>query len=284
MKTLFEYSLKLLPLAVIAVISYVLISSGKGTLEEGTKMGLSALLGALISYMFVQYTNFLQRIDEAKRKHSKALHLLEVKLNLQLNWLSDVIFHLNGHVSIVEKTLATKSGIVFDSSSYREPIDIGQELLDVNNFQLKNELLGLSTGYGKINNDVTSMTTGYRTTVDMAVSGNIHMDDYFYNLPSHLEKSKLIKAFAEQGVQKTKEAIASIRVLINDNKNTFSRMRVALIIHENPEKFDSLKKQEMEILENQILEVKTSLATKFEMSKKRLNKSSKKDALKRASS
>ena len=132
--------------------------------------------------------------------------------------------------------------------------------------------MNLTTGYEKLNNDMISMATGYKTSVDIAVSGSIPMEDYIANLTPHLEKAKLLRAFAQQGVEKTKNSIASVRVLINDNKTPLSSLRVFFVIHKDPDNFDRLKSKEKEKLENQIVSVKKQSSNEIRDVEKGLNK------------
>ena len=272
MKTLLENTLKLLPVIVMVGISYILFEEKDGSLDEGTKLSLSALLGAMASYLFVQYSEFMKKIDESKRRHGKSLHSLDVKLNMQLSWLADVIFHLDNHISIVQRVLGGEPNIVFDASSYRDPLKIDAEIFDVNNLPLKNKLLSVKTTYDKLENDISSMQEGQKFSIDAVASKNMPIGDYVASLPSHLENAQTIKAFSEKAVESTKDTIAAVRVLTNDSRSLTNSVRRFFIEHTNPGNFDELKSTERENLDNQIIAVKNDSRNEIRDVEKELNK------------
>ena len=55
MKHIFEYILRFLPLVAIALLVHLLFIAPDSQLSEGVKLSLSALLGGIASYVFIQY-------------------------------------------------------------------------------------------------------------------------------------------------------------------------------------------------------------------------------------
>lgn len=253
MKHIFEYILRFLPLVAIALLVHLLFIAPDSQLSEGVKLSLSALLGGIASYVFIQYSNFIQRIDTKKAIHAKALASLEIKLNDQLNWLSDITFHLENHQPLIEKVLNKETELAFDASSYREAISIEDEIYNINNLDFKNQLLSLHTGYKKIQNDLTSMQSGYKFMLEQAISNPKFMGSYLSGLPHHLASVKLIHSFSEQSVDKTKNALSACRVLSRDSKNLLTKLAIYFIIHNNPKDYDKMVVAEKNILNKEII-------------------------------
>ena len=272
MKQLLEYILKSLPLIAVVILSYMLFASTDSQISEGMKLSLSALLGAIASYIFIQYSEFLKKIDTAKAKHQRALNLLEVKLNNQLNWVSDIEFNLQNHCILIEKAITRQVELAYDASSYSEPISIAAEILDVNNLDYKNQLLSLNIGYEKINSDITSMHTGYKFMLDQAISNPEHRESYVKGLPHHLANVKMLIKFTERSSEKTKDALAACRILSRDTKNLLSKISRYFIIHSNPNKFLDQINSEKKILENEIESTITNAQKEINEIEKQLNK------------
>ena len=252
MKQIFEYILRFIPLLIIAVLVYVLFIAPDNQLSEGVKLSLSALLGAIASYVFIQYAEFIKKIDNAKAVHAKALASLEIKLNDQLNWLSDIMFHLENHQLLIQKVLNKETALAFDASSYREPISIEDEVYNIKNIDYKNQLLSLHTSYKKIQNDLASMQSGYKFMLEQAISNPEFTDSYIQGLPHHLASVKLIHGFSDQAVDKTKDSLSACRVLSRDSKNLLSKFTFYFIIHQNPQDYEILLTKEKETLNNEI--------------------------------
>jgi len=254
-KQFLEYLLKLLPTLVVLALCYFLFLSSDSQLSEGVKLSLSALLGAIASYIFIQYSDFLKHIDTKKAVHQKALVALEVKLNNQLNWLSDVEFHLTNHIGIINNTIKNKN-LIYDTSTYREPGSIETEIYDINNLNYKNQLLGLHTGYKKLFNDITTMQVSYKFMLEKAINDPGYIDSYINGLPNHLENIKALHQFSIISGDDTRNSLSSCRVLLRDSKNVFSLLRRYFILHDDPRDFDRLKNDERAILDKEIEDTK----------------------------
>jgi hypothetical protein len=252
MKQFFEYIVKFIPLLVITIIVYLLFLAPDSQMSEGVKLSLSALLGAISSYIFIQYANFILKIDSKKAVHARALASLEIKLNDQLNWLSDIIFHLKNQRLLIQKVINEQSSPAFDASSYREPISIESEIYDVNNIDYKNKLLSLHTSYKKIQNDITSIQSGYKFMLEQVLSNPKYIDSYLQGLPHYLANLKLLHSHSEQTIDKTKDALAACRVLSRDTKNILSKLSLYFVIHKNPTNFENLVVEEKRILNDEI--------------------------------
>jgi len=252
MKHIFEYILKSLPIIIVAILSYMLFISRDSQITEGVKLTLSALLGAIASYIFIQYSEYLKKIDTIKSKHQRALNTLEVKLNDQLNWLSDIVFHLTNHEKLINKVISGEAELAYDASSYREPINIASEIFDITNLGYKNHLLSLHTLYIKIKNDLSSMHTGYKFMLDQAISNPDHKESYRMGLPYHLANIIMLRNFVEKAEGETKNALSMCRVLSKDSKNLISRFSRYLIIHSDPKNLQMLVSTEKSILEKEI--------------------------------
>ena len=215
-KTLLRTLLDLVPVgAFVGVLMFLFTRSEK--IDDGLKLGLSALLGAMASYFFIKYSEFIKSVQQLENRHSGTLHSLDITLNLQLEWLSCVVFELNTHSRI--SRLGLDGGTIsYDSSLSKPPVLISNDVVDaLNNITLKNLILKLKIDYERLENDLATMRSSHRYIVDATISGNISYENYAANLPTHLEKIEYLKAFAEKRIDKTKEAIATIRVLKNDS-------------------------------------------------------------------
>ena len=100
------------------------------------------------------------------------------------------------------------------------------------------------------------MRSSHRYIVDATISGNISRENYAANLPSHLEKIEYLKEYTEKLTERTKGAIATVRVLKNDSQGPISYIRKTLIEHKEPSKFEMLKEEQLRILEEQISTVR----------------------------
>ena len=256
LKKLLRVFLSTFPVLVMIVIMAILFENSND-LDEGLKLGLSALLGAMASYLFVQYAEFLKAIKQLENRHSGALHSLDLILNDLLDWLSNVEFGLNTHSEILERDLNGNT-ITHDSSSSRSPILIRLEIIDaVNNISLKNKLRFLNIGIERVGSGVNSMRSSHRFAVDSSISGNMEYKVYKTNfLPSHLKRIEYLKKCNEKLVVDTKDAISVVRVLKNDNRGLSSAIRRFLIEHKDPADFVNLKKQQLQVLEDQIKDVR----------------------------
>ena len=227
-------------------------------LDEGLKLSLSALLGALASYLFIQYSEFLKNLKQVENRHSGALHSLDLVLNDLLDWLSNVEYEFNIHTEILERDLSGNT-LTHDSSSSRPYVLIRIETIDaVSNVSLKNQLRSINMGIERLGTDLNSMRSSHRFAVDASIGGSMNPEVYkTVILPSHLKKIEFLKKFTEKLVVDTKDAISVVRVLKNDNRGLSSAIRKFLLEHKDPTDFDDLKKQQLRILEDQITSVRS---------------------------
>ena len=256
-KKLLRALLSTFPVIVMIGIMAVLFYNSND-LDEGLRLSLSALLGAMASYLFVQYAEFLKSIKQVENRHSGALHSLDLILNDLLDWLSSVVFSLNTHTEIVERYFSDNT-LTHDSSSSRPPVLIRLEIIDaVNNIPLKNKLRFLNIDLERLETDLNSMRSSHRFAVDSFKSGSMNSEVYKTDiLPSHLKKIEILKGFTEYLVVDTKDTISVVRVLKNDSRGLFRAVRRFLLEHKDPADFDELKKQQLQILEDQISNVRS---------------------------
>jgi len=256
-KKFLEYLLKSLPFLVVISLCYFLFIAPDNQLSEGVKLSFSALLGAIASYIFIQYSDFIKQIDNKKAMHQKALNSLEIKLNDQLNWLSDIEFHLSNHIGIINNTIKNKT-LIYDTSTYREPGSIESDIYDVSNLTYKNQLLSLHTCYKKLFNDITTMQASYKLLLDKALADSSYFDSYMNALPNHLTNTKALHKFAILYGDDTRNSLSSCRVLSRDSKNFFSLIRRYFILHDDPCDFDKLKIYERKKLDKEIEDTKNN--------------------------
>ena len=256
-KKLLRCILSTLPVLIMIGIMAVLYNNSKD-LDEGLKLSLSALLGAMASYIFVQYAEYLKGIKQVESRHSGALHSLDLMLNDLLDWVSNVEFSINTHTEIVERDLGGNT-LTHDSSSSRSPVLIRLEIIDaVNNIPLKNKLRSINMALERLRTDLNSMYSSHRFAVDAAASGNMKPEVYkTIVLPSHLKKVEFLRNYREKLEVDTKDSIAVVRVLKNDNRGLFSAILRFLIEQKDPADFDDLKKQQLRILEDQVKDVRS---------------------------
>ena len=257
LKKLLWVSLSTFPVLIMIGIMAILFENSKD-LDEGLKLSLSALLGAMASYLFVQYAEFLKAIKQVENRHSGALHSLDLVLNDQLDWLSNVEFGLNTHTEILERDLSGNT-LTHDSSSSKSHVLIRLEIIDaVNNVSLKNKLRFINMDLERLGTDLSSMRSSHRFAVDASISGNMKPEVYkTVILPSNLKKIEYLKKFTGKLVVDTKDAISVVRVLKNDSRGLSSAIRRFLIEHKDPADFDNLKEQQLHILEDQIKDVRS---------------------------
>jgi len=271
MKRALEYILRYIPHITVVYLSYTLFISTDSQISQGLKQTLSALLGAVSSYIFIQYFEFFKKIDIKKAEHQNALIRLEFKLNDQLNWLSDIIFHLSNHEPIVQKVLSGKSSLAYDASSYRDPISIEQEIHDIKNIAFKNQLLNLHTSYIKIKNDLSSMHDGYVFMLEKAISHPEYMESYALGLPHHLANVNMLREFTGQAIANTKKALSACRVLSRDSRNMTANLNRYFVIHSEPQNFDALVTEECKKLEKEIQMVGAQSRNEINNTKEKLN-------------
>ena len=272
MKKVLEYILRYLPHALVVFLCYILFISTGSQISAGLKQTLSALLGAIASYIFIQYLDFFKKIDARRAEHQRALSRLEFKLNDQLNWLSDIIFHLSNHEPIVKKVLTGQASLAYDASSYRDPISIEQEIHDIKNLTYKNQLLSLHTSYLKIKNDLASMHEGYVFMLEKAIEHPEYMESYASGLPHHIANVNLLREFTEQAVNNTKLALSACRVLIRDSRNAVANINRYFVIHSEPHNFEELVTEEHKKLSEEIRKVGAQSKAEIDSAKEKLNK------------
>ena len=214
------------------------------SLDDGFKIGLSALLGAIASYIFVQYFEYIKGIERVENRHRSSLHSLDIILNGQLDWLASMTSELKNHVGFVERDIESRT-VTFDASASRKPLEISTEIVDaVSNVSLKNKLLLIKMDYEKLESDVASTRASHRYMVESFGNGNVTLDVYLSNMPTHLSKAKIVKQYANKLTQDTKETISAVRVLKKDSRGIGSFVRRNLIEHKEPYDFDERVKQE----------------------------------------
>lgn len=274
MKSTIEYALKALPLILIGTLSYWLFAAPDTNISEGMKLSLSALLGGIASYVFIQYSDYLGTIERKRQNYQNALANLEYKLNDQLNWVSDVIYHLKNHEKVINRVLSGEALIAADPSSYREPIDIEHETLEMTNLSFRNQLLKTITTYKKIRNDLKSLHGGYNDMCALAVSDDKYIDSYHKGLPYQLENTIIIRKYTEHSLEQTKEALTKCRVLSVDSRTILSKLRRYLVIHEDPKNLKHLVIAERVKLDSEIADsLSISTAEKKEVERDITNKS-----------
>lgn len=258
MKRLLWVSLRTLPVFVMIGIMAILFGNSKD-LDEGLKLSLSALLGAMASYLFVQYAEFLKAITQLENRHSGALHTLDLILNDLLDWLSNVKSGLNSHTEILERDLNGNT-VTHDSSSSRSPVLIRLEIIDaVNNITLKNKLRHLNIDLERVETDLNSMRSSHRFAVDTTISDNMEYEVYkTVFLPSHLRKIDNLNKIIEQLVVDTKDSLSIVRVLKNERRGMSNTIRRFLIEQKEPADFKNLTKHQLQILEDQIKDVRSN--------------------------
>lgn len=252
MKSAIEYALKSLPLVAIGLLSYWLFLADNSLISEGMKLSLSALLGGIASYIFIQYSDYLTSIEQKRRKYQNALANLEYKLNDQLNWVSDVIYHLENHERVINKVLSGEVLIAKNPSSYRESINIESEALEMSNLGFMNQLLKLIITYKKIGNDIKTIHDAYNEMTELAASNEKYYDSYRNALPLQLENTIIIRRYTEQSLEQTKDALSKCRVLSVDSRTIFSKLRRYLVIHDDPDNLEHLLKVERKMLDAEI--------------------------------
>lgn len=253
-KSTIGFLIKTLPIVAVVALSYVLFISPDTELSEGVKLSASALLGAIASYVFVGYAKFLERVDARKAVHSNALANLEFKLNEQLNWLSDVIFHLSGHERILRKVIAGEASMAHDSSSYREAISIESEAYELAHIGFKNELLSLITLYRKLQNDIASHKGGYEFMLNTALADPRNLESYRRGLPLHLERTVTLRKHVEFTLSETKLALSKCRVLSANYRSFVASAARYLFQQSDPLKYKELVQSELTVLEKEIAE------------------------------
>lgn len=258
LKSTIELLIKILPIAAIAVLIYILFISADTEISEGIKLSASALLGAIASYVFIEYSRFIEKIEKRKAAHRSALANLEFKLNEQMIWLSDVIFHLSGHERIVRTVIDGKEAMAHDSSSYRDSIPIESEIHDLASLSFKNELLSLLTLYRKLQNDITSQQRGYEFMLNAALTDAKNFASYKRGLPSHLQRTIVLRKHTEFTLRETKLALSKCRVLSSNNRSLLASFTRYLIQQPDPPKYRELVQDDLGILEREISE---SIAT-----------------------
>lgn len=253
MRFLVEVFLKLLPIAAVVLLCYVLFIAPDTAISEGMRLSVSALLGAIASYTFIAYAQFVEKIELRKAKHRNALANLEFKLNEQLSWLSDVIFHMSGHERILKKVIDGQDLIVHDATAYREPISIESEIYDLANLSFKNDLLSLLTLYRKLQNDISSHQQAYAFMINSALNKHENLESYMQGIPTHLERTQLLRQHTMDAVRRTKLSLSKCRVLSSNNNSLIVSLVRFLIQQPTPKGYELLVNEELKALEEEIV-------------------------------
>jgi len=253
-KSTIGFLIKTLPLVAVVVLSYILFISPDAKLSEGVKLSASALLGAIASYVFVEYAKFIERVEARKTIHSNALTNLEFKLNEQMNWLSDVILQLLGHEQLLKRVIAGEVTMAHDASSYREAISIEAEAYNLAHIGYKNELLSLITLYRKLQNDIASHQGGYEFMLNNALADTRNLDSYRRGLPFHLARTDTLRKHTEFVLSETKLALSKCRVLSSDYRSLIAIVGRYLFQQSDPSKYKERVQTELDALEREIEE------------------------------
>lgn len=234
------------------MLTYALFTSSDTQISEGMKLAISALLGAMTSYIFIQFSKFIETIESKKSSHRSALAKLEYKLNDQLNWVSDLIFNLKNHQKIVKSVIDGKALIAQDGSSYRESADLESDVHNLLNISFVNQMLKLLTSYKKIQNDVKTLHGSYGFMLNLAISDEKYLESYHQGLPLHLKNTIFITKFAELTLNQTKDALSECRVLSRDSRTLLGNIRRKIILHHDPKNKSELVTQEKDKLQKEI--------------------------------
>lgn len=257
-KSALELFLILLPAIVVAGLGYVIFISPDTEITEGSKLTVSAFLGAMASLVLIQYSSFLEKVVSRKDKHQNALAVIEFKLNEQLNWISDVAYTLRNHENMLKKVVGGETHFIHDASSYREPISIDEDVHDLASRTLKNQLLKLVTDYKKLESSVASFQQSYDFILNLALSNEKHIDSYRFGLPQRILTTQTLIRFAESLLDDTKFNIASCRVLSRSADSFLAKLRRFLFIQLDPKDYHRLVRRDLQLLEQEIAESKAS--------------------------
>lgn len=252
MKSIIEIAFRLLPIIAIAGLSYFLFMAPDSEISEGMKLSVSALLGAIVSYVFIQYSNFIEKIESRKAAHQTSLARLEFMLNDQLNWLSDVIYHLSNHEQLLDKVISGKTLIAHDGSTYRASTDIEPDIHNLLNLSYKNQLLNLLTSYKKIQNDIVTLHESYGFILNLALSDDKYIESYTAGVPNYLENTKMIRKFTQLTFEQTKTAISANRVLSTSAQTFLSKVKRYFVLQPDPDNYQELVNKEQHILEQEM--------------------------------
>jgi len=272
MKVVIENSIRFMPTLILIAVAYLIYGVPSDAMNEGLKLSLSAFLGAIASFVFLQYSEFSKSISNQKKSNLTALQGLEIKLNEQLIWLSGVNFLLNGHTDLVGKVMEGKIPIAFDGSIYRSSINIENEITSLTNNKIINVLIELNSRYRKIENDLASMQNAYKFNLDLVISDKEYTSSYRGFLPTHIKNVQFLVGSVKSTESKTKNALALCRLLIKANKSYLNRFVWYLSLQSDPKEIESALKQEVELLNKEIEKNKKQSESEISGISENLNK------------
>jgi hypothetical protein len=186
--------------------------------EKFSGTASAAFLGAFLAFVFVRIGDFFKSYSDRISKSHSSLIKLEHTLNNLLTTLDDNIYVIESFDKVYKaNTENEKQNHVFVWANKLHPVTtIDALILDLLNIDLINELFSLNISLRKMNESMDTINGAYTETKDALIGGRIQPANYLANIKRIHTDSLDIKRFLLSHIEETTQALASVRVLANN--------------------------------------------------------------------
>lgn len=184
---------------------------------------ISAFLGAFIAFIFIRFTEFLDKLFKRKTKHRDALISLEKLGNEYLNTISDNIFIIDEFTKIANEKSGQLPPFIYFNELHEFKYD-KTIIKGLTNLEIINDQFSFEASVEKMNSSLRSTNRFYITIRDALVSGNIDPQTYFQNVSNLIEKLLELKAFLKNLENENLDLMTKVRILIHDEESFYTRV------------------------------------------------------------
>lgn len=218
---------------------------------------IAAFAGAFFAFLFVRLGEFFTKLYSREVKHYNSLVNLETQLNEIGGIIHDNLYILPFFQNVIS------SGNVYYNNLHVIPVDKShyENLYDI---ELINELFTYFYQVRKINDDMTSATSGYGDIKNALIQGHITQEHYKVNAMMLAENLKMIEVFLSDLEERNMKLMARVRVQSKKDIPLGSRIMGKLIKTSGKNLKHSEINKELKKLEKEIEDTKTQSQKEIE--------------------
>ncbi len=184
--------------------------------------GIAAFAGAFFAFLFVRLAEFFSKLYERQTKHYNSLVTLGTQLNENITIINDNLFLLPNFRRVIS------AGHIYFNSLHVFPID-KSHYENLHDLDLINEVFSYFYQLRRINDDMTTMVSGYVDIKNALVQKNIKPSEYKINANSIADNLKMLEVFLKDMDEKTINLLARVRIQMKKEIPLGTRIQQLLI-------------------------------------------------------
>jgi len=170
--------------------------------------GFSAFAGAFFAFLFLMLAEFINRISKRTVQHYNSLVILDTELNELGGIIHDNLYLIPYfRYSIVNGNIyfSKLRQLPIDKSHYKNLHDIG----------LINDLFSYNYQLRKLNDDIDSLSEGYKDIKNAYIQHNIQKQDYLVNAHIQADLLTTLEVFLKDMNNRTITMMAKVRLMLD---------------------------------------------------------------------